>query len=293
MLKKATSIDISTPYTVLLLVICALYITAVLISGDNQGFNRETEAWFAAPGVSMTLVFISAVGIALFDKGRNLGLALILLCWLISLFSESRNPVLIIPVLFLLFTTRLSPFYKLLIFLFILLIAIASFFTATIQENIFREGRGSIEDFFSFDYTVLKTGGRLYAWPLYIENVSNYWTGGGTSASANFGRSLFDGKWSHPHNEYIRLLFDYGIIGIILYAIPLIKMYRVCSTREGMVSDNLSFIYRIGKIGIIAYLLLGLTGNALVYSVWFGNLLFSTIIIAISSDKIKSFVVKI
>jgi len=95
--------------------------------------------------------------------------------------------------------------------------------------------------------------------------------------SVDFGNITFI-RWSHPHNEYIRILFDYGFLGAILFLIPILNLAYQCfkGTRHALTEET-KFLCSVGLWGIIAMFLLAITGNVLMYVAWYGNLLFALI----------------
>jgi hypothetical protein len=237
----------------------------------------EYIRWFMPTGVCMTLTLLA--GAACVDCGRGIRMAYSVLCtcWLICLLTESRMPVLVIPILFLIGPSGYSFAQRAVFTACLGLLGLASFYSAPVQSNLFRTGTGTIEDVASLDAHKLSTGGRLTAWPVYFESIKkNPWFGGGGTASVDFGNETFGG-WSHPHNEYIRLLFDYGIVGIVLFLGPMAQLLLMCFKQIHAGSPEVQWLYKVALYGISAMLLLAITGNVFMYVAWLGNLLFATI----------------
>jgi O-antigen ligase len=64
----------------------------------------------------------------------------------------------------------------------------------------------------------LNVTGRLNVWRLTWESyVRSPWVGHGAGSADNFVASSPDTVLRHPHNEYLRILHDYGIIGLGLW----------------------------------------------------------------------------
>src|SRR5690606_25380551 len=141
------------------------------------------------------------------------------------------------------------------------------FNTDAVQSSLFRQGAGTYSDLVQLDAGDLKTGGRLVAWPIFIENIPNWVVGGGSASSSRFGREYFNGQWAHPHTEYIRLVFDYGLIGLSLLLLPLLVLYRRLGA-IGARNENSRFLARVARTGLIGMSILAVTGNVLVYVVW-------------------------
>jgi O-antigen ligase len=236
--------------------------------------------WYIPQGACMTLTLLAVA--ACVDCGRGIRLAYPMLgvCWLICVLTESRMPVLVIPILFILGPTGFSLVKKALFGACVAVLGLVLFYSEPVQSNLFRKGSGTIEDVTSLDPSKLSTGGRLTAWPVFFESIKkNPWFGVGGTASTEFGNESFGG-WSHPHNEYIRLLFDYGIVGTVLFFGPIIQLLVRCYQRLRKGSPDVQWLFTVGLGGILAMLLLAITGNVLMYVAWFGNLLFATIGVA-------------
>lgn len=73
----------------------------------------------------------------------------------------------------------------------------------------------------------ISTQGRDKFWGLLLSESTNEWLGHGIGAAAQAINEQFP-RMNHPHNEYLRFLFDFGIIGASLFVAGyLILMWRV------------------------------------------------------------------
>ena len=233
--------------------------------------------WYAVAGPCMTVTLISTFGIVQFRENRGHGLVLWGLCWLYCALVVARMPVLIIPLLLAIGPIGFRLGVRLGILVGIVGLGLLALSLPAVQTSLFRGDSGTVQDLISLDPSLVKTGGRLYAWPIYWQEVLNaFWFGHGSVASVQFGEENFGG-WAHPHNEYIRLLFDYGIFGLILYLIPIFALLRSCFRGMRSTCNDEKRLFSVGFLGLIAFLLLGLTGNVIMYSAWYGNLLFAVI----------------
>jgi len=261
---------LDTTYGVFTVILIA-YAIAATYSGEWTAISN----WFAAPGFSMTLVLVAAVStVAHFESKSKKHAAVVAVCFAAAFMSQSRNPVLVIPTLFLLGYLRNVRSIKVIVVIGAMLLAAhIAFYQEAVQQSLFRSGSGTYSDLLELDAADLRTGGRLFAWPIFLENIPNWWVGGGSASSARFGREYFFGRWAHPHNEYIRVVFDYGLIGLGLLMIPLVALYRRLGDVLGSTSDA-TFLANVMRLGLIGMALLAATGNVLVYMAWYGNLLF-------------------
>lgn len=250
-----------------------VYIFAVILSE-----NRMPIDIYAIAGPPMTAVllmiialedsFLKKMKLYIFSAG----------CFLFCIIIEARMPIIIILSLFLFRLKNISFVRRIIMFVSLFLIIILLFQYSIIQSYLFRQGYGDIIDLLSFDPNIIKTSGRLYAWPIYWDEIMKQpWFGHGSTMSVDFGNINFI-KWSHPHNEYIRILFDYGFVGALLYLMPIFYLvYRCFIGIRRSVSEATKWLCSIGLWGIFAMFILAITGNVLMYVAWYGNLLFALI----------------
>lgn len=120
--------------------------------------------------------------------------------------------------------------------------------------------------------------GRSDVWEAFWEEAWKSKTtpffGAGGNASEYFCAEIAPG-WEHPHSDYIRVFFDYGLVGLLLLAAPmgytLIYTYR--ATRAA--SDRLlRDAWTVSCGGLISTCLLAITDNVILYVAFFGCLLF-------------------
>jgi O-antigen ligase len=121
------------------------------------------------------------------------------------------------------------------------------------------------------------SSGRFFMWELYLQEAWNRpLIGHGGSSSYTFGMKA--NEWDHPHNELIRVFFDYGVVGLVLLGIPFLYTFRFALrwTRHAP-SAFLRDAWASACGGFIAMAQLGLTDNVILYLSFFGCLLFGLI----------------
>ena len=123
----------------------------------------------------------------------------------------------------------------------------------------------------------LYSSGRFYMWGEYVREARKRpLLGHGGNASYWFGMNL--AEWAHPHCEYIRVLFDYGIVGLALLGVAIIN--TLITAYRG-VRNASSLVVRDGWVvtfgGFVSLALLGITDNVILYIVFFGCLLFGVL----------------
>lgn len=261
-----------------------IYILAVILSGNM----RVPIDIYAIAGPPMTSVLLMIIALEDPFLKRMKLYVFSAACILFCIILEARMPIIIIISLFLFRLKNISFIRRMIMFVSVCLIFILLFQYSIIQSYLFRYGHGDVIDLLSFDSNIIKTSGRLYAWPIYWDTIMKQpWFGHGSTMSVDFGNINFIG-WSHPHNEYIRVLFDYGFIGGLLFLIPIFSLsYHCIIGVRRSASENTKWLCSIGLWGIIAMFLLGLTGNVLMYVAWYGNLLFALIGFGLSHFKFE------
>lgn len=102
-----------------------------------------------------------------------------------------------------------------------------------------------------------------YVWDSFLESP---WLGQGPG-SAQYFVGLVSPQWAHPHNDYLRLLHDYGILGTSLWVIGLFAFWRTTarSLAAPAVSSGEARIHLTALLATISLSLVMLTDNPLVY----------------------------
>ena len=74
---------------------------------------------------------------------------------------------------------------------------------------------------------VINTNGRLEMWTLLIQeiNATTLFLGNGAGFSRNFLGA--NPAWTQPHNEYLRLLVDFGLPGLVLWLTLLLAIFVI------------------------------------------------------------------
>ncbi|WP_185972906.1 O-antigen ligase family protein [Aeromicrobium piscarium] len=108
----------------------------------------------------------------------------------------------------------------------------------------------------------LNTSGRTILWEITIDDARrNLWFGLGPGSSQDLITPLFRAI-SHPHNDYLRLLHDFGLIGLALfvagYFTLMLRTFQLArATNEP--------IHWSATMGLLAVALAAVTDNPLVY----------------------------
>ena len=125
----------------------------------------------------------------------------------------------------------------------------------------------------------LNTSGRFYAWDWYLyEAMKKPLCGSGGNSSGEFGKYNIGSleSWHHPHNEFIRILFEYGVIGLLCfwgaYFYYIASMWNLLKQNQRLVVKE---ALTLSLTGMLILPLLCVTENVLLYITFYGIFLFS------------------
>lgn len=108
----------------------------------------------------------------------------------------------------------------------------------------------------------LNTSGRDALWrTTWDASQDHLWTGHGPGQSQLFIRATF-GNIEHPHNEYLRMIYDTGIPGLILWCIGMIA-FTIAAYRRFKKSDRPEdrAVHLAAVLGVAVLMLGGITDN--------------------------------
>lgn len=122
--------------------------------------------------------------------------------------------------------------------------------------------------------------GRDRIWPAVWEHTaqSPIIGHGGGSIVSFMSNNIRYGHAGHPHNEFLRVMHDYGCIGLLCLVLPLLWVLHAAAvvSRYGTTSE----FRKVGVTawrGILALFIISMTDNPLTYAAFFMNPLFCII----------------
>jgi O-antigen ligase len=167
---------------------------------------------------------------------------------------------------------------KRLIFLVIVgFLSISLFYTERVQRKMFYSGSGTLQDVRLSNPDFFTTG-RSRLWDLMIEEIKEkpLW-GHGANASEVFVVSVTWGILTHPHNDWLRLLYDYGVIGTSIFGFCLVAQVIHLLKRAKNTFGEARILLYAGASSFLPFILLMFTDNIILYAAFFGNLQFTVI----------------
>lgn len=158
------------------------------------------------------------------------------------------------------------------------------FQTERIQSKMFYSGQGSLSDAVTgvadllsgkepTSYDFATTGRRSLNDALIAGLDQAYWLGHGANTTEAI--SLDISRVAHPHNDWLRLRYEYGILGMLLFASTmLVQMGHALLRLRRKRSEAAIYLY----VGVGAFIPMALfmgSDNVMLYAAWFGNLHFA------------------
>jgi O-antigen ligase len=172
-------------------------------------------------------------------------------------------------------------------FIFLMIVAVLGvtlFYTERVQRKMFYSGAGNIQDIRLSNPDFFTTG-RARLWDLMMEEIkAKPWLGHGTNAQEEF-IFKYVGFYGQPHNDWIRLLFDYGCLGTFVFALCLVlQTFHAWSKTRGTTGGTRILFYA-GASSFLPFVLFMFTDNIVLYVSFFGNLHFAILGMAYGSLK--------
>lgn len=174
--------------------------------------------------------------------------------------------------------------------IFILIVIIAGtvmFFDQRVQQKMFHSGSGTFKDI-ALDNPDFKTHGRAYTWAIMsAEAEKRPWLGYGANASQALLEQLTRGEMLHPHNDYLRIRYDYGYVGILIFLIcTLLQLFHALKMAKITEGDT-KLLFYTGASAFVPFALLMITDNIILYAAFFGNLHFTILGMAYAAHNTR------
>jgi hypothetical protein len=154
-------------------------------------------------------------------------------------------------------------------------VALIVFNLPQFQHKMFFSGTGGLKDL-SYANTDLQSNARKVMWESLLTGIRERpLFGHGANACASLVEQLVG--MTHPHNDWLRLLYDYGMVGTAIFVLCLIIQIWDILRRVSVGSDVCRVLAYTSLAALGELVLFMVTDNVLVYPHYFGNILFLTI----------------
>ena len=229
------------------------------------------------PAESISCLFFASCYVNFYACGNKAYLYHYIAMLLVPVVTITRGPMVAMLAIFPLCPVPFISIRKrVLIFLGIVIMALAVFQMQRVQTDMFYSGHGTISDLY-WGNPDLKTSGRSAMWDVLLEGAREHpYLGHGMNASRiallEHGFTLY-----LPHNDWLKIWYDFGMTGVVGYLLTMsIQGYllvRIARRHEGPVR---LLAYAAGTT-FIPYAMIMLTDNVILYVQFFGNIQFALI----------------
>jgi O-antigen ligase len=153
-----------------------------------------------------------------------------------------------------------------------------------IQNKMFYSGQGTVSDAVTGVLDLLKgeepasldfaTSGRRYIHQALIDGLDEaYWLGHGANTTEAI--SLAFSEVTHPHNDWLRLRYEYGLLGMLLFALTMLGQVGHALRRLRRMPPEAAIFLWVGAGAFLPMALFMFSDNVILYAAWFGNLQFA------------------
>lgn len=251
--------------------------TGLLVTGQ-----LSERSGFAAGAITASL--LAAWFAAGYAGGESRALAYWAVLAAVPVLANTRTGMVAVALTLPLTLAPLSLTKRLIAVAVLVVAGIGVFQMEHIQNKMFYSGRGSLSDAvtgvlsaFSGDTPAsddFSTTGRKFINQALIDGLDEaYWLGHGANTTEAI--SLAISEVTHPHNDWLRLRYEYGLLGMLLFASTVLaQMGHAVGRFRRMPPDAAIFLW-VGAGAFLPMALFMFSDNVILYAAWFGNLQFA------------------
>ena len=116
-----------------------------------------------------------------------------------------------------------------------------------------------------FNGVTLNAAGRSQIWQLVYSSAREHiLLGQGPGTATELVRSNFD-TVDQPHNEYLRILHDYGLVGLAIWLVAYFWLVKLCWSRARQASSSRAYQHWGAFLALVSLALMMITDNPLSY----------------------------
>ncbi len=258
----------------------------LLAAGMSNGLLTQGELYdatgFAAGAITATL--LGCWYVALYWAGITWMQWVWLVLALVPVAANTRTAMLAMAVTLPLTLTPISNRKRVIALALIMACGVLIFHTERVQRKMFFSGQGTLLD--ALDGVVnnfsgkednsgdFVTTGRKAMNMVLTDGLNDaYWFGHGANTTEAIAQEI--AGVPHPHNDWLRLRYEYGLLGMLLFlGTVLAQAWHAWRGGQLLPRDNAVFLY-VGSSAFVPMLLLMSSDNVILYAAWFGNLQFA------------------
>jgi O-antigen ligase len=284
----ASNMEVSSAEEHFMVEVCSASIFLVaMVVGIKAMLDHETAKALAVEAIAMVILGLKVFSglIAKFSLFRFIAWGI---AFIFPFLAGTRMAAFISIIGILFYFNNLSARWKIVVISTTIVAALFGFVVGGIYEKTVVEG-ATIEDIF-YETESLQTSGRRVAWEHLTDKIPDaIWFGHGSNSTFTYLTSIYV-EFDHPHNDWLRLLYEYGVIGVAFFIFTVTLNF--IELRGKMVFANFGSVqFNVSKFAFAAtlcYLLIMITDNILLYAAFFGNLLFLNVGMAYSFRQRKA-----
>jgi O-antigen ligase len=164
------------------------------------------------------------------------------------------------------------------------LLGIGVFYTERVQRKMFYSGSGTFFDM-NIENPDFRTTGRTYLWDrMNDEMIKSPWFGFGANANEQF-IIRFVGIQGQPHNDFLRIRFDYGYLGLCSLLACFFAQTLHAWSKAKKSEKEARILFYAGASSFIPLLMFMYTDNIILYCQFFGNLQFTILGLAYAASQ--------
>ncbi len=260
--------------------VIAFYIIVLVKTGIYVTGTFPTVAGLAAE--AMTVALLAALFAAYYVYGDRKYLMFWVGLAIIPIIAMTRMGIVATSLTFPLTLAPLRFYKRLTVSIAIVVVGTSLFYTERFQKRMFYSEEGSINEV-RLDNPNFRTTGRMALWQLLDREIEEKpWFGHGANAQEDFIVSIV-GYSGQPHNDWKRLLFDYGYVGTLIFWLCM-AMQTFHAWKSGRITNGETrILFYAGASSFLPFVLFMLTDNIILYAAFFGNLQFAILGLAYAS----------
>jgi len=218
------------------------------------------------PDGSYSALFFQSMFIAnyMLNRSRKENLVYYLLAVSVPVLSATRGPLIATVALLVFAFIPIRLGYRLSLLVLAAVVALAAFYTPGVQRKMFFSGHGGLSDL-RYDNANLNTDGRRELWNILLSGIDDaLWIGHGGNADRTW--MLSHGAATYlPHNDWLRVAFNYGIVGLLIYALTMAGQILVLRPLIRSPDPDLRALAAAAASCFVAYAFIMCTDNVMIY----------------------------
>jgi O-antigen ligase len=181
---------------------------------------------------------------------------------------------------------RMALRYRVVLIVVGMALGLGFFHLPRVQQKMFFSGQGTLKDV-RFSNEDFRTNGRLAMREALWEGIAQrpVW---GHGADASDAVSYETAEQVHPHNDYLRVLYDYGYVGLVVLLLAIALQVQDLWRRIPRQPVEVQIIGYTAVASFGLFLLFMATDNIIVYPAFFGNLQFTFLGLVYGSARTRA-----